>query len=149
MAIRPIIFFLHESHTCFSSLKYEVPFINKDGGFFLERKQNSVFSFYQHTPSSYTRNADYGSGGLNSSMHGSFIGVRGPFTPAKWIELEHQALIDKYIIANVLHLPIYSSLLRSPSPFQPTSLTVGHNVQIHHRVAAISSFSLILFMSNT
>ena len=34
-------------------------------------------------------------------MHGSFAGVRGPFTPSQWIELEHQALIYKYITSNV------------------------------------------------
>ncbi|XWS33460.1 hypothetical protein CRYUN_Cryun22dG0084700 [Craigia yunnanensis] len=87
----------------FSSLKSEVPFISKDGSF-LESTQNSGFSYYQHTPSTYTRNAGYGSG----SMHGPFTGVRGPFTPSQWIELEHQALIYKYITANA---PVPSNLL--------------------------------------
>lgn len=41
-------------------------------------------------------------------MHGLLSGVRGPFTPSQWMELEHQALIYKYIIANV---PIPSYLL--------------------------------------
>ena len=50
----------------------------------------------------------YGSGSLNASMHGPFTGVRGPFTPSQWIELEHQALIYKYITANV---PVPSNLL--------------------------------------
>ncbi|KAM7278588.1 hypothetical protein ACFE04_005722 [Oxalis oulophora] len=42
------------------------------------------------------------------SMHGYFPGARGPFTPSQWMELEHQALIYKYITANV---PIPSNLL--------------------------------------
>ncbi|XP_022880159.1 growth-regulating factor 6-like [Olea europaea var. sylvestris] len=41
-------------------------------------------------------------------MQGVLSGVRGPFTPSQWMELEHQALIYKYIIANV---PIPSYLL--------------------------------------
>ncbi|OMP01747.1 Growth-regulating factor 5 [Corchorus olitorius] len=89
----------------FSSLKSEVPFITKDG----------VFSYYQHPSSTYTRNAGYGSGSLNASMHGPLSGVRGPFTPSQWIELEHQALIYKYITANVavpsnLLIPLKKSL---------------------------------------
>lgn len=51
----------------------------------------------------------YGSGGINAAnMQGVLSGVRGPFTPSQWMELEHQALIYKYIIANV---PIPSYLL--------------------------------------
>ncbi|XWS41738.1 hypothetical protein CRYUN_Cryun17cG0108600 [Craigia yunnanensis] len=92
----------------FSSLKSEVPFISKDGGFLERSTQNSGFSYYQQTPSTYTRNAGYGSGSLNASMHGPLTGVRGPFTPSQWIELEHQALIYKYIMSNV---PVPSNLL--------------------------------------
>ncbi|KAK3004048.1 hypothetical protein RJ639_018360 [Escallonia herrerae] len=51
----------------------------------------------------------YVSGGLNAaSMHGVLAGVKGPFTPSQWMELEHQALIYKYITANA---PIPSNLL--------------------------------------
>ena len=50
----------------------------------------------------------YGSGSLNASMHGPLAGIRGPFTPSQWIELEHQALIYKYITSNV---PVPSNLL--------------------------------------
>lgn len=50
----------------------------------------------------------YGSGSINPSMHGPFAGVRGPFTPSQWIELEHQALIYKYMTSNV---PVPSNLL--------------------------------------
>ncbi|KAK9166043.1 hypothetical protein Scep_001234 [Stephania cephalantha] len=57
----------------------------------------------------YSRNAGLGPGSLNTtSMHGGLTGVRGPFTPSQWMELEHQALIYKYINANV---PIPSNLL--------------------------------------
>jgi len=39
-------------------------------------------------------------GGTNVSMHGvTAHGVRGPFTPSQWLELEHQALIYQYIDA--------------------------------------------------
>lgn len=48
-------------------------------------------------------------------MHGAFNGSRGPFTPSQWMELEHQALIYKYITANVsvpphLLIPIRKAL---------------------------------------
>lgn len=52
-----------------------------------------------------------GSGSLNENMHcGALTGVRGPFTPSQWMELEHQALIYKYITANA---PIPTNLLSS------------------------------------
>ncbi|KAG8048684.1 hypothetical protein GUJ93_ZPchr0009g1044 [Zizania palustris] len=35
-----------------------------------------------------------------SSMQGFLARVRGPFTPTQWMELEHQALIYKHIVAN-------------------------------------------------
>ncbi|XWS25483.1 hypothetical protein CRYUN_Cryun27aG0071800 [Craigia yunnanensis] len=41
-------------------------------------------------------------------MHGVLAGAGGPFSPSQWMELEHQALIYKYITANV---PIPSTLL--------------------------------------
>lgn len=58
------------------------------------------------------------------NMNGVLARVRGPFTPSQWMELEHQALIYKYIDANV---PIPPSLLISirrslnPSGFPPIS----------------------------
>ncbi|XP_062098027.1 growth-regulating factor 6-like [Humulus lupulus] len=55
--------------------------------------------------SAYTRNTGYNSGGLNlnggNNMYGAIIGAKGPFTPSQWMELEQQALIYKYITANV------------------------------------------------
>ncbi|GAB4849118.1 hypothetical protein Ancab_003926 [Ancistrocladus abbreviatus] len=94
----------------FSSPKPEVSFLSKDDGLVGDKSsQNMCLSYYQHTPSSYTRNAGHGSGSLNgSNTHGSFTGIRGPFTPAQWIELEHQAMIYKYLAAN---LPVPTSLL--------------------------------------
>ncbi|CAA2971262.1 growth-regulating factor 1-like isoform X2 [Olea europaea var. sylvestris] len=71
--------------------------------------QTLTLPYCQQTSSSFNRNTGYGSGGINAaSMHGLLSGVRGPFTPSQWMELEHQALIYKYIIANV---PIPSYLL--------------------------------------
>ncbi|XP_074580157.1 growth-regulating factor 7-like [Curcuma longa] len=42
------------------------------------------------------------------NMNAALTRARGPFTPSQWLELEHQALIYKYIDARV---PIPSSLL--------------------------------------
>lgn len=39
---------------------------------------------------------------------GPFSRLKGPFTPSQWLELEHQALIYKHIVANV---PVPSNLL--------------------------------------
>ncbi|KAL8472857.1 hypothetical protein ACS0TY_029903 [Phlomoides rotata] len=39
---------------------------------------------------------------------GTFTRLKGPFTPSQWMELEHQALIYKHIVANV---PVPSNLL--------------------------------------
>ncbi|XP_010472281.1 PREDICTED: growth-regulating factor 1 [Camelina sativa] len=61
----------------------------------------------------YCRNSGYGLGGMmnTSSMHGNLLtGVKGPFSLTQWAELEQQALIYKYITANV---PVPSSLLLS------------------------------------
>ncbi|XP_010432035.1 PREDICTED: growth-regulating factor 2-like [Camelina sativa] len=69
---------------------------------------------HQIPPPSYFRNSGggYGSGGMmmNMSMQGNFTSVKGPFTLTQWAELEQQALIYKYITANV---PVPSSLLIS------------------------------------
>lgn len=61
------------------------------------------------------------SGNFDVNMHG----VRGPFAPSQWLELERQALIYKYIVAYVaippnLLIPIRTSL--SPSGFSPFSV---------------------------
>ncbi|GAV69051.1 WRC domain-containing protein/QLQ domain-containing protein [Cephalotus follicularis] len=97
-----------EQMLSFSSLKSEVPFLSRDSSFVERSSQNTTFPYYQHIPSAYTRSTGYGSGSLNTSMHVPFAGARGLFTPSQWIELEHQALIYKYITANV---PVPSNLL--------------------------------------
>ncbi|KAK4481562.1 hypothetical protein RD792_012464 [Penstemon davidsonii] len=64
---------------------------------------SQTLPYYQHTSSPFSRNT-----GING-MYGLVTGVRGgPFTSSQWMELEHQALIYKYITANV---PIPSYLL--------------------------------------
>ncbi|THU68494.1 hypothetical protein C4D60_Mb08t04480 [Musa balbisiana] len=57
-------------------------------------------------------------------MQGVLARLRGPFTPSQWLELEHQALIYKYLVANVpipatLLIPISRSL--GASGFPPLS----------------------------
>ncbi|KAK9284456.1 hypothetical protein L1049_023629 [Liquidambar formosana] len=108
----------------FSSVKSEGPSLGKNGG--LVERSTQTFPFYQHTPAAYYRNAGFGSGSFNASMHGPFAGVRGPFTPSQWIELEHQALIYKYITANV---PVPSNLLipikKSFNPFGLSGSSAG------------------------
>ncbi|KAH6781151.1 hypothetical protein C2S52_012388 [Perilla frutescens var. hirtella] len=54
-------------------------------------------NYYHYTSNAFARNTGM-----------QLQGVRGPFTPSQWMELEHQALIYKYITANV---PIPSYLL--------------------------------------
>ncbi|XP_030499398.2 growth-regulating factor 1 isoform X2 [Cannabis sativa] len=99
----------------FSSNKSQVSFLNKDAALVERTSQNSAFPFYQRPPTSYSRNTGYGSGSLNAGMHATFTGIRAPFTPSQWIELEHQALIYKYITSNVavpsnLLMPLKKSL---------------------------------------
>lgn len=88
-----------EQMLSFSSPKSEAQFLS-------EKSSQSMALPYYHALSSaaYSRNTGYGYGGLNGSMHG----MRGPFTPSQWMELEHQALIYKHITANV---PIPPNLL--------------------------------------
>ncbi|XP_068655211.1 growth-regulating factor 6-like [Aristolochia californica] len=110
----------------FSSPKNEALVVTSDG--LADRSlQSGSFSFYPQSLS-YGRNTAVGSGSLNGSMPGTLSGVRGPFTPSQWIELEHQALIYKYLNANVpipsnLLIPIRRSLNPSGfSAFPPGSL---------------------------
>ncbi|KAL3028089.1 hypothetical protein AAZX31_03G093800 [Glycine max] len=48
---------------------------------------NATLPFSYHQLSSNNRNAGYSSGSI--SLHGALAGVRGPFTPSQWMELEH------------------------------------------------------------
>ncbi|CAK7347387.1 unnamed protein product [Dovyalis caffra] len=72
--------------------------------------QNATLPYFHLTSPVYNRNAGYNSGIFNAaSMHGVLTdSTRWPFTQSQWMELEHQALIYKYINANV---PIPSNLL--------------------------------------
>ncbi|KAF8109646.1 hypothetical protein N665_0094s0111 [Sinapis alba] len=78
----------------------------------LDNSKNSLSPFLHQLPPPYCRSSGggygYGSGGI--SMQGNFTSVKGPFTLTQWAELEQQALIYKYITANV---PVPSSLLIS------------------------------------
>nr|VDC90990.1 unnamed protein product [Brassica oleracea] len=84
------------------------------------RRQEHMLSFSPASDKSdvspylqYCRNSGYGLGGMmnTNSMHGSLLtGAKGPFSLTQWAELEQQALIYKYITANV---PVPSSLLLS------------------------------------
>ncbi|CAM0875982.1 unnamed protein product [Alopecurus aequalis] len=69
---------------------------------------------------------------LSASIQGAMARVRGPFTPSQWMELEHQALIYKYMAANIpvpqnLLIPIRRSLtsLYPPAYFGSTTLGWG------------------------
>ncbi|WOL03076.1 hypothetical protein Cni_G11796 [Canna indica] len=86
---------------------------------------DGTLPYYNHpsAPSStqyYLRNAGLytGSSNANMQMQGVLARIRGPFTPSQWLELEHQALIYKYLDANVpipapLLIPIRRSLAAS------------------------------------
>ncbi|XP_062018529.1 growth-regulating factor 6-like [Rosa rugosa] len=76
----------------------------------LEAQNASLPSYFQQAVSAYHKNSGNNhSGSLNgATVHWTIAGGRGPFTPSQWMELEHQALIYKYITANV---PIPSNLL--------------------------------------
>lgn len=82
--------------------------------------QNIALSYYRQ--SAHPRcSAGFESGNLNGGIHGSLTGVKGTFTPAQWIELEHQAMIYKYISANVpvpahLLIPIRKALSSAGFP---------------------------------
>ncbi|XAR51395.1 hypothetical protein NMG60_11006011 [Bertholletia excelsa] len=110
----------------FSTSGSEVTFLNKNGGLAEKSTQNTAFHYSQQSPYAYTRNAGYGSGGLNAGVQGPVLGARGPFTPSQWIELEHQALIYKYLVAN---MPIPSNLLialrKSLNPYGLSGLSSG------------------------
>ncbi|KAE8700073.1 Growth-regulating factor 1, putative isoform 2 [Hibiscus syriacus] len=108
----------HQEHMLsFSSLKSEPPSINKDGDFLEMSTQNSGLFYFQHTPQAYARSAGSGCG----SMHEGFNGFRGPLTPTQLTELQHQALIYKYITCNVavpsnLIIPLKNPFILVASP---------------------------------
>ncbi|XP_071717103.1 growth-regulating factor 7-like [Rutidosis leptorrhynchoides] len=79
---------------------------------------NSVFSDSQNMLSFSSPNTQQTSAfpyfyarhntGCGGNICGVLAGLKGPFTPSQWMELEHQALIFKYITVNA---PIPSNLL--------------------------------------
>ncbi|KAM1894909.1 hypothetical protein ACFX13_043752 [Malus domestica] len=75
-------------------------------------EKNATMPYFHQALSAYnTSPAGQNTGSLSNggaAMHWSLAGGRGPFTPSQWMELEHQALIYKYITAN---MPIPSNLL--------------------------------------
>ncbi|XP_021631388.1 growth-regulating factor 2 isoform X2 [Manihot esculenta] len=90
----------------YPSLRPEVaPFPSKNYGLAQRTPLNSTgFLHYQSLPSAYP--TSYGSGSLN--VTGPSIVARGPFTLSQRMELEYQALIFKYLSANV---PVPPALL--------------------------------------
>ncbi|KAF3957137.1 hypothetical protein ACB098_12G070800 [Castanea mollissima] len=77
----------------------------KSESFLAEKNSHNatLLPYYHHSLSGCS------SGSLNgTSMNGVLAGARGPFTPSQWMELEHQALIYKYLTANI---PVPSNLL--------------------------------------
>ncbi|XP_074584013.1 growth-regulating factor 7-like [Curcuma longa] len=70
------------------------------------------------SPKPYLWNAGLYSGCHDVNANGVLARLKGPFTPSQWLELEHQALIYKYIVAKVpippnLLIPIQRSLVSS------------------------------------
>ncbi|XP_073107672.1 growth-regulating factor 6-like isoform X2 [Elaeis guineensis] len=66
------------------------------------------------------------SGNLDVRMHGVLAGVKGPFTPSQWMELEQQALIYKYMNANTpIPARLLISIRRSLSSSRFTSFSAG------------------------
>ncbi|KAK9026051.1 hypothetical protein V6N11_038899 [Hibiscus sabdariffa] len=89
---------------------------------------------------------------LDASMHEPFNGFRGPLTPSQLTELQHQALIYKYITSIVavpsnLIIPLKKSLCpygftsSSAASFPPNSSAVYPAVLRFH-----SSFTLVLLI---
>ncbi|XP_019156789.1 PREDICTED: growth-regulating factor 1-like isoform X2 [Ipomoea nil] len=72
---------------------------------FVGSEPHQMLSFSSSSSSPYYPHASFGGNpgyGIDGNMHGVMMsGVKGPFTPSQWMELEHQALIYKYITANV------------------------------------------------
>ncbi|XP_065050926.1 growth-regulating factor 6-like isoform X2 [Musa acuminata AAA Group] len=104
------------------------PFLLRSNSHPLFPDGEQMLSFSSASPPSttqcYIRNAGSSPGSSNASMQGVLARLRGPFTPSQWLELEHQALIYKYLVANVpipatLLIPIRRSL--GASGFPPLS----------------------------
>ncbi|XP_023517130.1 growth-regulating factor 1-like [Cucurbita pepo subsp. pepo] len=110
----------------FSSLKSDTSLQTKDSELIARSLQTSIYPYHQHKSSPYSRNTGCVSGSYSGSMHGAVAGIRAPFTQSQWIELEHQALIYKYLSSNV---PVPSNLLiplkKSLYPYGLTCSSAG------------------------
>ncbi|GMH16477.1 hypothetical protein Nepgr_018318 [Nepenthes gracilis] len=83
----------------FSCSKPEASFLRNNDGLVDRSLKASTMPYFHPTASSRSNNPGYSAGSSNAGT--CFIdGVRGPFTPSQWLELEHQALIYKHIISN-------------------------------------------------
>ncbi|KAL3526912.1 hypothetical protein ACH5RR_011568 [Cinchona calisaya] len=106
----------------FSSQSSQIPFLNEK-----DAVKTSAFPFFL-TPQDplCTTTSGYAMEKSSEGMHGPFARFRGSFTPSQWMELEHQALIYKHIMANV---PVPSHLLlplkKSFNPYAFSSFSSG------------------------
>lgn len=75
---------------------------------------NLVFFFFSPLSVMHT-------GGSREHTHGVLARVNGPFTPSQWLEFERQALIYKYIVANIAIPPNLLISIRSGFGFPPFS----------------------------
>uniref|UniRef100_A0ACD5W9S3 Uncharacterized protein n=1 Tax=Avena sativa TaxID=4498 RepID=A0ACD5W9S3_AVESA len=87
----------------------------------------AAMPLYYGTPASCS---GLSSASLSASIQGAMARVRGPFTPSQWMELEQQALIYKYMAANIpvphnLLIPIRRSLTSLYPPAYFGSSTLG------------------------
>ncbi|XP_027076603.1 growth-regulating factor 1 isoform X1 [Coffea arabica] len=104
------------------SSQSQIPYFSDE-----DASKTSAFPFFIAPPDPLCpRTSGYATEKSTEGMRGPFAKFRGPFTPSQWMELEHQALIYKYIIANV---PVPSHLLiplrKSFNPCAFSSLSSG------------------------
>ncbi|KAJ9179787.1 hypothetical protein P3X46_008109 [Hevea brasiliensis] len=74
-----------------------------------------------------------GVGGVTGGMGTGVLAMRSPFTVSQWQELEHQALIFKYMVAG---LPVPPDLVL---PIQKSFESISHRF-FHHSTAGYCSF---------
>ncbi|OIT37486.1 PREDICTED: growth-regulating factor 1-like [Nicotiana attenuata] len=118
----------HSTMLSFSSPKSDelIPFLSTTNASVQDSSKSLAFPLFD-PGSHYSRASAYASGGSNESTHGPFVArFRGPFTPSQWMELEHQALIYKHLVANI---PVPHQLLiplkKSLNPYAFSGLSSG------------------------
>ncbi|GAB2269576.1 hypothetical protein Dimus_004498 [Dionaea muscipula] len=77
----------------------EAYLLRKNGGFGGRSSETSALPYFHQIASAYGKHTGYASGSVNGGMY-VLSGVKGPFTPSQWLELQHQALIYKHFITN-------------------------------------------------